>query len=70
MAKRRTKEAAAAVEVAYVRCRDCGKHYDEHERDYKGEFFMCRCPHVEGRSVFLNDLRICGDFEKPKNRKI
>lgn len=34
-------------------CRDCKYATDFHERDYKGEFFLCRCKFFQ-YSKFLN----------------
>jgi hypothetical protein len=43
-------------------CRDCVHSYDWHEKNLKGEFFMCRCPFFEW-SKFLN-RDICDKFKK------
>nr|DAF06835.1 MAG TPA: hypothetical protein [Caudoviricetes sp.] len=43
-------------------CRDCVHSYDRHEKNLKGEFFMCRCPFFAS-SRFLN-LDVCDDFKK------
>ena len=42
-------------------CRDCKHSYDWHEKDYKGEFFLCRCPFFK-YSKFLNKDH-CEHFE-------
>lgn len=34
-------------------CRDCSHAYDYHEVDYKGDFFLCKCPFFQF-SKFLN----------------
>lgn len=46
-------------------CRDCAKAYDFHCKNVKGEFFMCRCPHVKGRSMLMNHEG-CNDNFKPR----
>ena len=46
-------------------CRDCAKAYDFHCKSVKGEFFMCRCPHVEGHSMLMNHEG-CNDNFKPR----
>ena len=49
-------------------CRDCAHSYDRHEKDWRGEEFLCRCPYYkEGRfSKFLNDPQ-CEMFEPKGN---
>lgn len=34
-------------------CGECKHHYDEHEKNVHGEFFMARCPFREW-AVFMN----------------
>lgn len=34
-------------------CRECANATDFHERNWKGEFFMCKCK-FQKRSMFLN----------------
>lgn len=48
-------------------CRDCKHSYDWHEKDYKGEFFLCRCPFFK-YSKFLNKDH-CEHFELKRNGK-
>lgn len=45
-------------------CRECRHSFDWHEKDWRGELFMCRCPHhKDGKfSKFLNDPQ-CKLFE-------
>lgn len=43
-------------------CRDCQYSYDWHEKDWRGEFFMCKCPFFK-YSKFLNS-DVCDKFEK------
>ncbi|OUN75122.1 hypothetical protein B5G09_12975 [Alistipes sp. An54] len=45
-------------------CRDCTHSYDWHEKDWKGDLFMCKCPfHTEGKySKFLSDPQ-CEHFK-------
>lgn len=45
-------------------CRDCKHGYDYHERNYKGEFFLCKCPFFKS-SRFLNRDR-CANFERKR----
>ena len=46
-------------------CRDCDKAYDFHCKNVRGEFFMCRCPHVQGHSMLMNHEG-CDDNFKPR----
>lgn len=43
-------------------CRDCKHSRDYHTKDYKGEFFLCRCDYQK-RSMFL-DKDKCEHFER------
>ena len=43
-------------------CRDCRHSYAHHERDHKGEFFLCKCRRREW-SQFLDIPQVCKDFE-------
>ena len=43
-------------------CRDCTHAYEPHEKNYKGECFLCRCPFFNS-SRFLN-LDSCENFSK------
>lgn len=45
-------------------CRDCEHSYDWHEKNWKGELFMCKCPfHKNGEySKFLSDPQ-CSNFK-------
>lgn len=54
MAKKKGKEKD--------RCRDCVHSRDYHERNHKGEFFLCLCDY-QSRSMFLN-LDCCKNFKK------
>lgn len=47
-----------------VHCQDCDYSYDYHEKDIKGEFFLCKCPFFEF-SKFLR-LDICNKFKLKK----
>ena len=42
-------------------CGQCKHHYDEHEKDVNGVFFMARCP-FRKYSVFMRQDR-CEKFE-------
>ena len=46
------------------RCRDCIHARDYHERNYKGEFFLCKCDY-QSRSMFLN-IDCCNNFKLRK----
>lgn len=43
---------AKKVIVPLTNCRDCIHATDFHEKDYKGEFFLCKCKYSK-RSRFL-----------------
>lgn len=43
-------------------CRDCVHSYDWHEKNSKGELFMCRC-RLSKWTKFLN-RNICDKFKK------
>lgn len=43
-------------------CKDCRNARDFHEKNYKGEFFMCKCD-FQKRSMFLN-RDYCDKFKK------
>ena len=47
--------------VTQYHCRDCKNSYDWHEKNYRGELFMCRCRFSEW-CKFLSDNQ-CGKFE-------
>ena len=49
------------------RCKDCIHEYDRHEKDYKGDFFLCKCPFHEF-SRFLNGYT-CEHFKKKTSIK-
>lgn len=51
-----------AANAEEYHCRDCVHATDFHDRNYRGEFFMCRCP-FQARSMFLN-LSFCDNFKK------
>lgn len=42
-------------------CRECKYSYDFHEKDYKGDFFMCRCR--LSKYTKLLDSYCCNKFE-------
>lgn len=42
-------------------CRDCKHSYDWHEKNWRGELFMCRC-RIRPYSRFLDDPE-CEKFE-------
>lgn len=43
-------------------CKDCQFATNFHERNYKGEFFLCKCK-FQKRSMFLNK-DCCEKFQK------
>lgn len=43
-------------------CRDCSHAYEPHAKNYRGEYFLCRCPFFNS-SRFLN-LDNCENFSK------
>ena len=43
-------------------CRDCKHSYDYHEKNHKGEFFLCKCPFFK-YSRFLN-RDYCNEFKR------
>lgn len=43
-------------------CKDCRNARDFHEKNYNGEFFMCKCDYKK-RSMFLN-RDYCDKFVK------
>lgn len=43
-------------------CNDCKHAYDFHDKNWKGEYFMCKCPYFKW-SRFLN-ISYCDKFEK------
>lgn len=45
-----------------VFCRDCKHAYGFHEKNHKGEFFLCKCPFFH-YSRFLNK-DYCENFKK------
>lgn len=46
-------------------CRDCQHAYDFHDKNYKGDYILCRCPFFKW-SKFLNK-----DYcEKFKNKNV
>lgn len=47
-------------------CYECENSYDWHEKDYKGEFFLCRCPfHKWSRFLYRDG---CTDNFKPRKQ--
>ena len=65
MAISRRRQPPKKTEQPKFQCRDCGHSYDWHEKNWKGELFMCRCPyHNEGKFCkFLSDPQ-CEHFIK------
>ena len=45
--------AKKTKEIPIFHCRDCQHATDYHEKNYKGEFFLCKCK-FQKRSMFLN----------------
>ena len=60
--KRREKQNDATADKLF--CGQCKHHYDEHEKDYNGNFFLARCP-FKKYSVFMESDR-CEKFELMK----
>lgn len=61
------KKQVIKVKPEYT-CRQCQHSYDWHEKDWKGELFMCRCKHDEKSKFgkfckFLSDPQ-CANFVK------
>ena len=54
--------AKKVITQSKYHCRDCVHSYDRHEKNLKGEFFMCRCPFFTS-SRFLN-RDVCDKFNK------
>ena len=54
------------VEKQELYCRDCELAYDYHEKNVKGELFMCRCPFHKFVRFLNHDT--CNDHFKPKKR--
>lgn len=46
-------------------CRECVHARDFHEKNWKGEWFLCKCD-FQHRSMFLN-LESCTKFKKRRN---
>lgn len=42
-------------------CQDCEHAYDYHEKDIKGEFFMCKCPFFTYSRFLRHDF--CSNFK-------
>lgn len=65
MAISRRRQPPKKTEQPKFQCRDCWHSYDWHEKNWKGELFMCRCPyHNEGKYCkFLSDPQ-CEHFIK------
>lgn len=57
MAKKQIK----TEDVKYF-CRDCVYATDYHDKNHKGEYFMCKCK-FQKRSMFLNRDN-CNNFKK------
>lgn len=53
---------AKKKELPTLFCRDCKHSYDYHEKNYKGEFFLCKCPFFK-YSRFLNK-DYCNEFKR------
>nr|DAE56043.1 MAG TPA: hypothetical protein [Caudoviricetes sp.] len=56
MAKKRKTEKQEGC------CALCVHSYDWHEKDYKGEFFLCRCPFHKWSKFLYRDW--CEHFQK------
>lgn len=54
--------AKKVIPQSKYHCRDCRHSYDWHEKDWKGDVFMCRCKFSQW-SKFLN-RDICEKFER------
>lgn len=66
MVKKKSTKLKAATGYTIpenVHCQDCAHSYDYHEKNYKGEFFMCKCPFFKVSKFLRSD--ICEQF-KPK----
>lgn len=50
-----------------LHCEDCELAYDYHEKDYKGEFFLCKCPYFKFSRFLRRDS--C-DKLIPKKKKV
>lgn len=48
-----------------LHCEDCELAYDFHEKDYRGLFFMCKCPYFEFSKFLWHDR--CDNL-KPKKK--
>ncbi len=55
----------ARLQIAKHKCRDCAKAYDFHSKNVKGEFILCRCPHIKEYSMLVNHEGCDNNF-KPK----
>lgn len=44
-----------------LHCEDCERAYDYHEKDYKGEYFLCKCPFFEFSRFLRHDY--CEHFK-------
>ena len=44
------------------KCKDCVYARDFHERNYKGEYFLCKCD-FQSRSMFVN-IEGCDKFKR------
>lgn len=58
MAKKVVKEKSP------YHCRDCEHSYDWHEKDWKGDLFMCRCKFSQWNKFLNRD--VCNKFELKK----
>lgn len=47
--------------MAQFRCQDCVYHYEPHEKNHKGEFFLAKCKFSKW-SVFLDQPQ-CKEFK-------
>lgn len=66
--RRMTRKQQQESEKLKYTCRDCSNSYDWHEKNWRGELFMCRCKHyTEGKYCkFLSDKQ-CANFNKRKD---
>ena len=62
MAKKTAQRPSQADKPRH-QCRQCRHSYDWHEKNWRGEPFMCRCPyHHEGRYTRLLSSPACEHF--------
>ena len=64
--KRSQERQKSADPIVY--CRDCQNSLKRIERNIKGEFFMCWCPHHRW-AQFLNEPKKCNDYKPLTNEQ-